>query len=168
MPELRPGSRIALASPARSPKRHGRPREPKISIVTTTDTTPRIAVAIPCFNEAAAISAVIARWREALPIAEIIVFDNNSTDGTGAVARNLGVRVIDVPDQGKGYAVRAAFSELADRDALILVDGDGTYPADYAAALALAGPRRRGRHDRGRGGLSTVPAHDGGRSLRLA
>ena len=47
-----------------------------------------------------------------LPGAEIVVFDNNSTDGTGAIARGLGVRVVDVPEQGKGHAVRAAFATL--------------------------------------------------------
>jgi len=103
--------------------------------VTTPDATPRIAVGIPCFNEAPAIAAVIERWREALPIAEIVVFDNNSSDGTGAIARDAGARVIEVPDQGKGYAVRALFSELADRDAVVMVDGDGTYPADFISIL---------------------------------
>lgn len=103
--------------------------------MTTTEAPPRIAVAIPCFNEAAAIASVINHWREAVPFAEIVVFDNNSNDGTGQIARDLGVRVIEVKDQGKGYAVRAAFAELGDRDALILVDGDGTYPAEYAPLL---------------------------------
>jgi glycosyltransferase involved in cell wall biosynthesis len=86
-------------------------------------------VAIPCYNEAAAIPAVVADWRAALPGAEIVVFDNNSTDGTGAIARGLGVRVVPVPEQGKGCAVRAIFAELADRAAVVMVDGDGTYPA---------------------------------------
>jgi glycosyltransferase involved in cell wall biosynthesis len=95
----------------------------------------RIAVAIPCYNEAAAIATVVAAFRAALPGAEVVVFDNNSTDGTGAIARGLGVRVVDVPDQGKGYAVRAAFATLADRDAVLLTDGDGTYPAEAAPLL---------------------------------
>jgi glycosyltransferase involved in cell wall biosynthesis len=108
--------------------------------VTTLTESPdvparRVAVAIPCFNEAAAIPAVIAQWRAALPAAEIVVFDNNSTDQTGALARSLGVRVVDVPEQGKGNAVRAIFAALADRDAVILVDGDGTYPADEVGPL---------------------------------
>jgi glycosyltransferase involved in cell wall biosynthesis len=92
-------------------------------------------VAIPCYNEAAAIAAVSAAWKQALPEAELIVFDNNSTDGTGDIARSLGVRVVPVPDQGKGFAVRAIFRELADREAVILVDGDGTYPANEVGAL---------------------------------
>src|SRR4051794_35638973 len=98
-------------------------------------TTPRIAVAIPCFNEAAAIAVVLAQWREALPEAELVVFDNNSTDGTGVLAREQGGGLVAVPDRGRGYAARAAFAELADRDAVILVDGDGPYPADAAGGL---------------------------------
>jgi len=94
-----------------------------------------IAVAIPCFNEAAAIAIVIAQFRAALPGAELIVFDNNSTDGTGEIARGLGIRVIDVPEQGKGHAVRAAFAALSEFDILVLTDGDGTYPAEAAPLL---------------------------------
>ena len=99
------------------------------------DSSPRIAVAIPCFNEAAAIGTVIAQFRAALPGAEIVVFDNNSTDGTSNVAREQGVRVEAVADQGKGHVVRAAFALLGDRDVLLLVDGDGTYPAEAAPLL---------------------------------
>jgi glycosyltransferase involved in cell wall biosynthesis len=94
-----------------------------------------IAVAIPCYNEAAAIATVIAGWRAALPEAEIVVFDNNSNDGTGEVARGLGVRVVPVPEQGKGHAVRAIFQTLRGRRAVILVDGDGTYPPEAIDAL---------------------------------
>jgi glycosyltransferase involved in cell wall biosynthesis len=106
---------------------------------------PRIAVAIPCYNEAAAIAAVIAGWRLALPEAEIVVFDNNSTDGTGTIARELGVRVVPVPEQGKGHAVRAIFRELAGHSAVILVDGDGTYPPE--AVRPLLEPILRGEAD---------------------
>ena len=94
-----------------------------------------VAVAIPCYNEAAAIGAVLDQWRRALPDAEVVVFDNNSTDGTGDVARGLGARVVFVAEQGKGRAVAAAFAELAGCDALVLVDGDGTYPAEEIARL---------------------------------
>jgi glycosyltransferase involved in cell wall biosynthesis len=95
----------------------------------------RIAVAIPCYNEAAAIATVVAEFRAALPDAEIVVFDNNSTDGTGELARGLGVRVVPVPRQGKGHAVRAAFGALPHCDVLVLTDGDGTYPARCAPLL---------------------------------
>jgi glycosyltransferase involved in cell wall biosynthesis len=106
---------------------------------------PRIAVAIPCYNEAAAIPVVLAQWHEALPEAEIWVFDNNSSDGTGEQARQGGARVLAVPEQGKGHAVRAIFRALAGCDAVIMVDGDGTYPAD--AGRALLGPILDGSAD---------------------
>ena len=98
--------------------------------------TPTIAVAIPCYNEAAAVGAVVDQFRAALPGAEIVVFDNNSNDGTGAVAAARGVRVVEVPKQGKGHAVRAAFATLRGFDVVMMVDGDGTYPAEAAPLLA--------------------------------
>jgi glycosyltransferase involved in cell wall biosynthesis len=113
-----------------------------------------IAVAIPCYNEAAALPVVIADWREALPQAEIVVFDNNSTDGSGEIARGLGVRVIPVPDQGKGNVVQAIFSTLADRAVVVLVDGDGTYPADRVRSLLA--PILAGEADMAVGGRQPV------------
>ena len=107
--------------------------------------TETVAVAIPCYNEAAALPSVLAAWRAALPGAEIVVFDNNSTDGSGAIARGLGVRVVEVGAQGKGHVVRAIFATLADCTAIVLVDGDGTYPAD--AIGALLEPVLRGEAD---------------------
>jgi len=102
---------------------------------SSNDAAPAIAVAIPCFNEAPAIRTVITQFRAALPGAEIVVFDNNSTDGSAEAAQAEGVRVEPVPDQGKGHAVRAAFALLRDRDVVVLVDGDGTYPAEAAPLL---------------------------------
>jgi glycosyltransferase involved in cell wall biosynthesis len=134
--------------------------------LTTTlekDAVPRIAVAIPCYNEAAAIGTVVAQFRESLPGAELVVFDNNSTDGTADIARSLGVRVEPVSEQGKGHAVRAAFALLSDRDVVVLVDGDGTYPAE--AAPLLVAPVLEGTADmvvgarqpeRGAGAMSPV------------
>jgi glycosyltransferase involved in cell wall biosynthesis len=111
---------------------------PTIPVTNSSDSSqapPRIAVAIPCFNEEAAIAAVIAQFKAALPTAKLFVFDNNSTDGTGAIARSLADSVIPVPDQGKGYAVQAAFGALSDFDVVLLTDGDGTYPAESAGAM---------------------------------
>ena len=104
-----------------------------------------VAVAIPCFNEAPALPQVINEWRNALPEAEILVFDNNSTDGSGQIAQSLGVRVVSVTRQGKGFVVRAMFAELADRDAVVMADGDGTYPA--IAVHKLLGPVLSGQAD---------------------
>ena len=54
------------------------------------------------------------------------------------------------PSRARGTPSARSSATLPDRDAVILVDGDGTYPADAVAAAAGADPRRLGRHDRGR------------------
>lgn len=95
---------------------------------------PRIAVLIPCFNEAVAIGRVIAGFRASLPAARIHVFDNNSTDATAAIAREAGARVRSVSLQGKGNVVRRMFADV-DADVYLMVDGDDTYDAAAAPVL---------------------------------
>jgi glycosyltransferase involved in cell wall biosynthesis len=95
---------------------------------------PRIAVLIPCYNEAVAIGRVIAEFRSALPQAILFVYDNNSTDGTAEVARKAGAVVRREPLQGKGNVVRRMFADV-EADVYVLVDGDGTYDASAAPAL---------------------------------
>lgn len=56
-----------------------------------------IAVLIPCYNEAATIRHVIEDWHAAIPEALIYVYDNNSTDGTGNIARDAGALVLMIP-----------------------------------------------------------------------
>lgn len=99
--------------------------------------TSAIAVIIPCYNEAAAIGTVVRDFRAALPGARILVFDNNSSDGTAEVARGAGAEVLPAPIQGKGNAVRQAFAAI-DADVYVLVDGDATYEAAAAARLVTA------------------------------
>jgi glycosyltransferase involved in cell wall biosynthesis len=94
----------------------------------------QIAVLIPCYNESATIASVVADFRRALPEAEIHVFDNNSSDGAGALALAAGATVHMVPTQGKGEVVRAMFREV-DADIFVMVDGDATYPADRVREL---------------------------------
>ena len=105
---------------------------------------PSIAVAIPCYNEAATVARVVADFRHALPGASIHVFDNGSSDDTAANAGQAGARVHYVPERGKGETVRAIFREL-DADVIVMVDGDGTYPA--ARARDLLAPVLEGRAD---------------------
>lgn len=93
-----------------------------------------IAVAIPCFNEAVTIARVIADFRLSLPEAAIHVFDNRSSDDTARIAAQAGGVVHFVPEPGKGEVVRAIFREL-DADVIVIVDGDGTYPASRAREL---------------------------------
>jgi glycosyltransferase involved in cell wall biosynthesis len=53
----------------------------------------KIAVLIPCYNECQSIAKVVADFRRVLPEAVIYVYDNNSTDGTGEIARRAGAVV---------------------------------------------------------------------------
>jgi glycosyltransferase involved in cell wall biosynthesis len=103
---------------------------------------PRIAVLVPCHNEALTIRAVVDGFRAALPQATIYVYDNNCGDGTADVAREAGavVRFESVP--GKGSVVRRMFADI-EADWYIMVDGDATYDASAAPALlahAQSGP----------------------------
>ncbi len=105
---------------------------------TTLDPArPRIAVLIPCFNEAAAIATVVADFRAALPHAAIHVYDNNSSDDTAAIARAAGAQVRFERRQGKGHVVRRMFADI-DADIYLLVDGDATYDAPSAPRMIAA------------------------------
>jgi glycosyltransferase involved in cell wall biosynthesis len=96
----------------------------------------RIAVLVPCYNEEAAIAKVVADFGAALPMADIYVYDNNSRDQTVAAARAAGAIVRSETLQGKGRVVRRMFGEV-EADIYILVDGDATYDAPSARAMAL-------------------------------
>jgi glycosyltransferase involved in cell wall biosynthesis len=96
--------------------------------------TPRIAVLIPCYNEAEAIAAVVRDFAAALPSASIYVYDNNSTDDTRARAAEAGAIVRTETFQGKGNVVRRMFADI-EAEAYVLVDGDGTYDAASAAGM---------------------------------
>ena len=73
-------------------------------------------------------------YRQALPDADIYVYDNNSTDETARLAREAGAIVRPEPRQGKGNVVRTMFRDI-EADCYLMVDGDDTYPASQAAAL---------------------------------
>lgn len=105
---------------------------------------PRIAVLIPCLNEAPSIGKVVDDFRRVLPDASIYVIDNGSTDATADVARDHGARVLMEHRRGKGFAMRTAFRRI-DADAYVMVDGDDTYPAE--AAPELLAPVLAGRAD---------------------
>jgi glycosyltransferase involved in cell wall biosynthesis len=97
----------------------------------------RIAVLVPCYNEAAAIAQVVADFRAALPAADIYVYDNNSSDDTCAVARAAGAIVRREEQQGKGHVVRRMFADI-DAEVYVLVDGDATYHAPSAPGMVDA------------------------------
>jgi hypothetical protein len=94
----------------------------------------RVAVLIPCYNEAVAIPHVVAAFRQALPDARIYAYDNNSTDGTAGLAREAGAVVRQERQQGKGHVVRRMFADV-EADIYVLVDGDNTYDAADAPGM---------------------------------
>lgn len=94
----------------------------------------RIAIIIPCYNEALTVAQVVQDYAEAAPHADIFVFDNNSTDNTAELARDAGATVVLSPRQGKGNVLRHAF-DCVDADVYILTDGDDTYPASELSTL---------------------------------
>lgn len=94
----------------------------------------KIAVLVPCYNEAAAVAKVVKDFRAVLPSATVFVFDNNSTDKTAANARAAGAEVYQEHHQGKGFVVRRMFTDV-EADIYVLVDGDATYDAPSARAM---------------------------------
>lgn len=95
----------------------------------------RIAILVPCYNEALTIAAIVRDFNRVLPEAPVYVFDNNSKDDTVAIARAAGAIVREVPQQGKGSVIRRMFADI-DADVYIMVDGDDTYDASVAPQLA--------------------------------
>ena len=95
---------------------------------------PRVAILVPCYNEATTIAKVVGDFRRVLPNATIHVFDNNSVDGTADRALEAGAQVRAVRLQGKGHVVRRLFADI-EADVYVLVDGDDTYHADSADQL---------------------------------
>lgn len=91
----------------------------------------RIAVLIPCWNEALTIEKVVSDFKRVLPEAVIYVYDNNSTDRTADLAARAGAVVRHEYRQGKGNVIRSMFRDV-DADCYVMVDGDDTYPAENA------------------------------------
>lgn len=91
----------------------------------------RIAILIPCYNEAKTIQKVISDYKAVLPQADIYVYDNNSTDNTAELAEKKGAIVCHEYKQGKGNVIRSMFRDI-DADCYLMIDGDDTYPAEYA------------------------------------
>ena len=95
----------------------------------------KIAVLIPCYNEERTIEKVVKDAREALPEAVVYVYDNNSTDRSAKLAAGAGAVVRRERKQGKGNVIRRMFREI-DARCYIMVDGDDTYPLEYARQMA--------------------------------
>ncbi len=82
-----------------------------------------IAVLIPCYNEELTIKKVIIDVRRVLPQAKIYVYDNNSTDNTATIAKDMNVIVRNEPKQGKGAVIASMFYDI-EASCYIIIDGD--------------------------------------------
>lgn len=94
----------------------------------------RIAVLIPCYNEAKTIEKVVKDYKKVLPKADIYVYDNNSSDGTDKIAKKAGAIVKYEYKQGKGNVIRSMFRDI-DADCYLMIDGDDTYPSENAKEM---------------------------------
>ena len=118
----------------------------------------RVSVIIPTRNEASGLTRVLADLPAGL-VDEVLVVDNNSTDGTPEVAARMGARVIAEPRRGYGQACLTGIAHAGSSDVIVFLDGDySDRPAELPRLLApiaegraditigsrLAGPRARG------------------------
>lgn len=94
----------------------------------------KIAVIIPCYNEEKTIEKVVSDARSVLPEAVVYVYDNNSSDRTAALAASAGAVVKHEYMQGKGNVIRRMFREI-EAECYVMVDGDDTYPMEYAPEM---------------------------------
>ena len=94
----------------------------------------KIAVLIPCYNESKTIEKVVKDYKEALPDADIYVYDNNSSDKTDEIAIKAGAIVRYEYRQGKGNVIRTMFREIK-ADCYLMIDGDDTYPCECAREM---------------------------------
>jgi glycosyltransferase involved in cell wall biosynthesis len=104
----------------------------------------RVSVVIPTYNEAQAIGRVLADLPSHL-VAEIIVVDSNSTDGTPDLARKMGAQVIQEPRRGYGRACLTGLANTENPDVVVFLDGDySDRPSELPIILA---PIIEGRAD---------------------
>ncbi len=94
----------------------------------------KIAVLIPCYNEEKTVEKVVSDFKRELPEATIYVYNNNSTDRTAELAEKAGAIVRDEFMQGKGNVIRRMFRDI-DAECYVMVDGDDTYPAEFAKQM---------------------------------
>ena len=99
-----------------------------------TETNLKTAVLIPCMNEEATVAKVVAEISDALPEAQVYVYDNASTDRTFELAQQAGAEVLTEPIQGKGNVVRRMFADI-EADVYLIIDGDATYDPTQATVM---------------------------------
>ena len=107
-----------------------------------------VSVVLPCLDEAESVGRCVTEARHALVaggfVGEVVVVDNGSTDGSPAIARGAGARVVHESQRGYGSALRAGFA-AAHGDIVVMADADLTY--DFAKLPALVAPIADGDAD---------------------
>lgn len=89
-----------------------------------------VSIVIPAKNESRSISVLLERLMALDGISEIVVVDDGSTDGTGEIAENLGVKVVRHPySKGNGAAIKTG-ARTASSDVLLFMDADGQHAPD--------------------------------------
>ncbi|MGI8431146.1 MAG: glycosyltransferase family 2 protein [Chthoniobacterales bacterium] len=96
--------------------------------------TPSLTILIPCLNEVRGVAGVVREYAAAFPHASILVVDNGSEDDTAEAARAAGAAVMTERRRGKATAVASALAAI-DTDLILMVDGDGSYPAEGGRLL---------------------------------
>ena len=118
-----------------------------------------LTVLMPCLNEARTVEACVRKARAFLQQhgirGEVLVADNGSADGSQALARGCGARVVDVAERGYGSALRAGI-EAAQGRFVIMGDADDSY--DFSALAPFIAELRGGAQlvvgNRFRGGIA--------------
>lgn len=104
-----------------------------------------VSIVMPCLNEAETLAACIRKAQQAIEAhdlrAEIVIADNGSTDGSQALARRLGARVVHVSEKGYGSALRGGI-EAARGEYIIMGDSDDSY--DFSAIYPFVEQLREG------------------------
>ena len=98
----------------------------------------RMLVVVPAYNEAGRVGRVVADLRRAVPVADVLVVDDGSADGTGAEAARAGARVITLPvNLGYGAALQTGYKYAVRRGYEIVgqIDADGQHRAEHLPAL---------------------------------
>lgn len=94
-----------------------------------------VSVVLPARNEAGAIAGVIEKVISILPLAEVIVVDDGSSDDTAELARHAGAIVVSHPySKGNGAAIKTG-ARVAKGDILVFMDADGQHDPTYIPCL---------------------------------
>jgi rSAM/selenodomain-associated transferase 2 len=95
-----------------------------------------ISIIVPTLDEADSLESLIARLQREWELAEIIVADGGSVDGTASVAARLGARIV-ASQRGRGQQLSAG-AAAASGDVLLFLHADSVFPARGLAAIAAA------------------------------